>query len=162
MTAKELLKTNIDMAHDITTGYLGDLSDADLLVRAVPGVNHIAWQLGHLITSECEMVGALGHAMPKLPAGFDAAHSREAATSDDPAKFRRKTEYLSLYQEVHAATKKAIDATPEADFGKPGPESMRDYAPTVAHVLYLVGAHEMMHAGQFVAVRRKTGKPVVI
>ncbi|MGE0481588.1 MAG: DinB family protein [Phycisphaerae bacterium] len=162
MTVKEILKTNIDLAHDVTNRYLGDLNDADLLVRPVPGVNHIAWQLGHLIHSECEMMSGLGNAMPKLPDGFDASHSREAATSDDPSKFRKKAEYLSLFQQVHAATKKAIDATPEADLGKPGPASMRDYAPTVAHVLHLIGAHEMMHVGQFVAVRRKLGKPVVI
>ncbi len=32
--------------------YLGDLTDADIMVRAIPDTNHIAWQLGHLIQSE--------------------------------------------------------------------------------------------------------------
>ena len=35
-----------------------DLSDADLLVRPAPSANHIAWQLGHLIASERNLVEA--------------------------------------------------------------------------------------------------------
>lgn len=31
---------------------LSDLSDADLMVRPVPHANHFAWQLGHLIAAE--------------------------------------------------------------------------------------------------------------
>ena len=38
-------------------------------------------------------------------------------------------------------------------------EAMRDYAPTVGAVLLLIGNHWMMHAGQFVPVRRKLGRP---
>ena len=45
------------------------------------------------------------------------------------------------------------------DLDKPGPESMREYAPTVASVLMLLGSHWLMHAGQFVPIRRKLGKP---
>ena len=41
------------------------------------------------------------------------------------------------------------------------PESMRAYAPTVASVLTLLGTHLLMHAGQFVPIRRKIGKPAL-
>jgi hypothetical protein len=36
---------------------------------------------------------------------------------------------------------------------------MRQYAPTVGIVLMLLGSHGLMHAGQFVPIRRKLGKP---
>jgi len=35
---------------------------------------------------------------------------------------------------------------------------MRQYAPTVASALMLLGNHWLMHSGQFVPIRRKLGK----
>ena len=52
----------------------------------------------------------------------------------------------------------SVLAIPETKLDDPGPEPMREYAPTVAVVLTMLGAHWLMHAGQFVAVRRKLGK----
>jgi hypothetical protein len=34
--------------------------------------------------------------------------------------------------------------------------------PTVGHIYLLIATHQLMHAGQFVPVRRALGKPVVI
>src|SRR5262245_40234876 len=104
MTAKDVMKQNIEMGAWITATYLADLSDADLLVRPVPGMNHVAWQLGHLIESERMMIAELGHAMPELPAGFAAAHAKESAASDDASKFATKTRYLELMKKMHDAT----------------------------------------------------------
>jgi uncharacterized damage-inducible protein DinB len=100
--------------------------------------------------------------MPERPAGFAAAHSRESHSSDDPAKFAKKAEYLSLMKKIHDATIAVINATPDADFDKPGPEALRRYSPTIGEVYNLIGTHEFMHHGQIVALRRKLGKPVVI
>ena len=159
MTAKDVFRMTIETAHSVTAGYLADLSDADLLLRPVPGMNHIAWQLGHMISSEHGMMTALGHAMPELPHGFEAAHKKDMAASDDPKKFWTKEEYLSLWREVHDGTLAAIKTTPDANLEKPGPEKMRAYAPTIGAVFNLIGTHEFMHSGQLVAVRRKLGKP---
>ena len=70
-------------------------------------------------------------------------------------------DYLALMDQMTAASLAAVDATPEADFDKPGPEPMRQYAPTVGVVLALLGTHWLMHAGQFVAPRWKPGRPVM-
>jgi hypothetical protein len=100
----------------------------------------------------------LGHAAPELPAGFEAAHSRETAGVDDRARFASKAEYLGLLERMQAASHAAVDATPEAALDQPGPEPMRQYAPTVGVALMLLGGHVLMHAGQFVPLRRKLGK----
>ena len=68
MTAKTIIENSINLAHTVTESYLGDLSDSDLLIRPVPGSNHIVWQLGHLIGAERMFMTGLGHAMPELPA----------------------------------------------------------------------------------------------
>ena len=158
-TAKNLLRQSIEMGHFVTRAYVEDLTDAELLVRSVPGSNHIAWQLGHIIGSVRVFIAALGRDAPILPDGFEAAHNREAAASDDPGKFATKAQYLALMDRMKAASLAAVEATPESELDAPGPESMREYAPTVGAVLMLLGTHWLMHAGQFVPIRRKLGKP---
>jgi hypothetical protein len=141
--------------------YVEDLSDSDLLVRSVPGVNHIAWQLGHLISGDKQMLEMLGHPAPALPEGFAERYTKETVASDDPARFDTKADYLALAEQMKAATLAAVDATPEDTLEAPGPEAMREYAPTIASVLTLLGTHWLMHAGQFVPIRRKLGKPAL-
>jgi hypothetical protein len=161
MTTKDAIKNTIDTGHEVLTAYVGDMTDADLRVRSVPEANHTAWQLGHLIASEHQMMSQLGHRMPQLPAGFAESYTNETSKSNDPAKFHKKDEYLALMAKQREATLAALDAIPEADFDKPSPEPMRDYAPTVGAAFNLIGMHQLMHAGQFVPVRRKLGKPVL-
>ncbi len=49
MNVREAIKLSYGTPDHICRGYLADLKDSDLLLRPVPGANHIAWQLGHLI-----------------------------------------------------------------------------------------------------------------
>lgn len=162
MTPKDVIKNSIDVCHEVLTTYVSDLSDADLMVRPVPGANHIAWQLGHLIASEHQMLTDAGCKMPGLRDGLAESYTKETSTSNDPARFHKKEQYLQWLQQQRAATLAALDATPESDLDKATPEPMHEYAATVGVAFNLVGIHEMMHAAQFVAVRRKLGKPVLI
>jgi DinB superfamily len=160
MNAKEILKLALTSTQEMVGWYLGDLSDADLLVRPVPGANTIAWQMGHLIESEADMISkvAPGATFPRLPAGFAEQHNKEAAQSDSPRGFRSKQEYLDLFNQVRNATIAALDKVSEADFDK---KTGINYAPTVGAMFTLQPTHTMMHAGQFTVVRRKLGKPVI-
>jgi hypothetical protein len=51
------------------------------------------------------------------------------------------------------------EATPEAELDAPAPEPMRRRMPSVGVVLMMLGSHWLVHAGQFVPIRRKLGKP---
>jgi hypothetical protein len=159
-TVKELIRDQIKFGDMLVQSYVGDLNDADLFIRSAPGVNHIAWQLGHLISSSQHILKGLGHDAP-LPAGFAEAHAKETAAIDDPARFRTKAEYLRLHSQMVEAMSAALDGTPESVLDEPGPEDMREYAPTKAATFMLLGNHLAMHAGQFVPVRRKLGKPAM-
>lgn len=164
MNAKDPIKHTLDMSDMVVNSYVGDLSDQDFLAIPVPGMNHIAWQLGHLISVERMVVeGIKPDSCPELPAGFDGVHSTNSETKGtQPSQFYSKDEYLKFYAAQRAATKAVIDALSDADLDKPAPESFAQIAPTVGAVLNLVGQHYLMHAGQFVPVRRATGKPVTI
>ena len=159
MQAKDAIKQVIEFSHMAIRMYVDDLNDQDLLVRSVPGANHIAWQLGHAVAGTAEMLSDLGFQPPELPVGFAEKHTKDTAASDDPAAFDTKAVYLSLADSMKAASLAAVEATADADLDKPGPESMREYAPTVASGLMFLGSHWLMHAGQFVPIRRKLGKP---
>jgi hypothetical protein len=115
MQAKDAIKQLIEFCHMVTRMYVEDLGDQDLLVRSVPGTNHIAWQLGHAVTGTAYMIGALGHQPPALPAGFAEKYTKETAASDDPAAFDTKAVYLSLADAAKAASLAAVDARPGVD-----------------------------------------------
>ena len=159
MNAREALRVSMDAPTMIVNSYLGDLSDADLLVRPVEGANHIAWQLGHLISSEHKIVDAVcPGSMPPLPEGFAEKHTSETAGSNDPGDFLTKDEYLQLAGEQRVGTLAALEKVSDDDLDAPGPESMREFIPTVAAAFSLQPTHWIMHAGQWAVIRRKLGR----
>jgi uncharacterized damage-inducible protein DinB len=163
MNPKDALKLGIEMSDFIINAYIGDLSDADLLIRPVPGMNHIAWQLGHLISAEHRFVEMLSPgSCPPLPDGFDAAHTKETAKIDDSSKFLPLAKYQELWKAQRAATMAVLENYPESELDKADPEKYPTFAPTPAALLAMTGTHALMHCGQFVAVRRQLGKPVTI
>ncbi len=163
MDTKEAIRASMDLSDTVFGSYLSDLNDAELMMRPGEGCNHLAWQLGHLINSEVNILKSIcpGKEL-ELPAGFAEAHSKETAKSDDPSKFLSKNEYLSLYKQARSATLAALNDISDQQLSAPGPENFRSFCPTVGHVFVLIGTHPMMHAGQIVPVRRKLNKAVLI
>jgi uncharacterized damage-inducible protein DinB len=163
MNTNDAIRGTAEISSMVLKSYLGDLSDADLMQRPGPGCNHLAWQLGHLVSSECGLLEAIqpGSA-PELPEGFAAQHSKEAIGVDDPSKFCTKQEYLALMDKVQAASLATLEKVSDSELDRPSPEQFRQMFPTVGHIYLLIATHQLMHAGQFVPVRRALGKPVVI
>lgn len=160
MNAREALRVSMDAPTMIVNSYLGDLSDADILVRPVEGANHIAWQLGHLISSEHMMIESVcPGSMSPLPEGFAEKYTSETSGSDDPGDFLTKDEYMQLAAEQRAGTLAALEKLSDDDLDAPGPESMRALVPTVGAVFGMQPTHWVMHAGQWAVIRRKLGHP---
>jgi hypothetical protein len=158
MNAAQAIQLAIDSGKRISMAYLGDLTDGELLHRPHTDCNHIAWQLGHLIASEHQMVeGVAPGSMPDLPEGFVGKHSKETASSDDASAFCSKQEYLELFETIRSATLAALEKLSDEDLDKPSPEEMQGYAPTVGAVFDLQGGHWLMHAGQWAVIRRQLG-----
>lgn len=162
MNAKDAIRSSANLSSMVIKSYVGDLEDADLLRRPTAGCNHIAWQLGHLISSEVQLLEqtAPGQGIT-LPEGFAEAHSKEASSSDEAAGFQTKATYLELFDKVREATARALADFPEADLDKPSPPDFQSFCPTMGDMFGLIASHPMMHAGQFVIVRRQLGKPVL-
>src|SRR5262245_30791134 len=160
MNARQAIRINIDSANQIAQGYLADLNDAELLVRPVPGANHTAWQLGHILASQHDMVETTcPGSMPALPAGFAAKYTNDTAKLDAAEAFHPKATYMNVQEQLHAATLKALDKLSDADLDRPAPEKFRSFVKTVGELFSMVGTHLLMHAGQWAVVRRKLGRP---
>ena len=160
MQAKDVILMTIASSDQILRAYLDGLSDADLLLVPVAGMNPMAWQIGHLIASERGMVEQVRAGVsPALPAGFAEAHSTDAAKKGDFSGMLPLADYLALSKAQRAASLQVIESMTDAELAT---ETGLDYAANFAALLNMVGVHVLMHLGQFVAVRRALDKPVVI
>lgn len=161
--------TTIELATDALSRNLGmilhhiaDFSDADMLVRPVPGANHAAWQLGHLIVAESRMVnGVAPGAAPAAPEGYAEKFTSDTAKIDDASAFPNKAEIVANFQKAREATIAWANTLAPADLDKPTHERLRQFAPTIGHMLVLMPTHVAMHVGQIQVIRRKLGRPVM-
>ena len=159
MNAQGAVQNALASADMIVTSYLKDLNDDELFNRPAPGMNHIAWQLGHLIGAENGMINdCCPGSMPALPAGFKEKHTNDTCSSDDRGAFLSKDEYLRLYRQQRDATLKALQGLSEADLDQPAPERLRSFIETLGGVFIMQATHWLMHAGQWAVVRRKLGR----
>ena len=159
MDAKTAIKMSIDTGNMISTAYLSDLTDEEMMHRPHSGCNHIKWQMGHLIASEHQMIdGVAPGSMPALPEGFADKYGKETAGSDDATAFDSKEELMRLYEEQRAGTLAALEAIDAEGLSAASPESMQAYAPTVGSAFSMQGGHWLMHAGQWAVIRRQLGR----
>jgi hypothetical protein len=162
MTATELFADGLARNLEFLKMTLSDFSDADMLTRPCPGANHAAWQLGHLIVAETMMInGVKAGAMPELPAGFADRFDKKTAGIDDPKAFPKKAELLDLFAKTRNGTIKWAKSLSPKDLDQETTGEMKQWVPTVAHLLGMTPVHAAMHVGQFQVIRRKLGKPVL-
>ena len=139
--------------------YIADLTDEELLIRPHEKANHIAWQLGHLIVWENHLNNMVcPDSMPALPEGFAEKHTKETAASDDPVAFCSKQEYIQAMEAQRAGTLSLLGRLSDDELEQPAPEAIQQIGATVGAVIAGQSAHWMMHAGQWVIVRRQLGK----
>jgi uncharacterized damage-inducible protein DinB len=161
MNAKDAIRSALKSSQNLMNMTLEDLSDQDLLERPVPGANHIAWQLGHVISSEQSMMKGLGATPPPLPEGFTDQHGKATAAVEPPKGFLTKSQYVQLFNATREATIEAAGKLSESDLDKPVEGNVARIAPTVGALALLAASHSIMHMGQFSVVRRKLGKKVL-
>ena len=158
MNGREAIQTALEATKGNLPMYVRDFSDADLLVRPVPGANHAAWQIGNVIAGD---VFFISHELPEtpypeLPKGFYELHGNEGAKRDEG--FLTKAEYLALFEKVRDTTIAAVGKLTDADLDRPVTGKGKS---VLAGLFLMISNHTLMHAGQFSVIRRKLGKPVL-
>jgi DinB superfamily len=159
MNAKDAVRATTNTADFMVESYLSDITPEEMLVRPAPSANHLAWQLGHLISAETRLVEvAAPGSMPALPEGFAERHTKDTAASDNPADFLSKDEYLKLAKSVRAATLKSLDNVSEADLDRPVSGRLPPWIKKAGDCFVTAGGHWVLHAGQWVVLRRHLGR----
>ena len=123
MNAKDVMLHSFGMSDHVLNAYLGDLSDADLMVRPVEGQNHIAWQLGHLISSE-RMIRRRNQAR-LLPAPCPTASTKRTTRRRASRTTRRSScpsRSTSTFSGAAGGDQGGARELSEADLDAPGPE----------------------------------------
>lgn len=163
MNANDAIKMNIKCADMVCGAYLGDLTNEEAMKRPHADCNHINWQLGHLIKADYDMcTGCIPDSLPALPEGFADKYTKETASSDNASDFIPKDELMGIFQNQRKAITDVLAGLSEEQLAGPAPESMQSYAPTVAAAFSMIGSHWLMHAGQWVVVRRELGREIMI
>jgi hypothetical protein len=163
MSYKQAVANSVTWAYELIPVLLSDLSDADLLVRPVPGANNIAWQLGHLILQERRWIGSqdLGVPFPALPNGFEQQHGDAAASIEPPQGYLTKSEYLNLMAKTHEATMASLATLSDEDLDRPVEGEPAKRVDTLADVFLAFSSNIAVHQGQFIVIRQLLGKPPV-
>jgi hypothetical protein len=163
MNAIEVAVGNLAGNMEMLKRTVEDLSDADLLIRPVPGANHGLWQLGHLAASETFIVNTIKPGvMPELPAGFAERFQNKTTNNvDDPAKLAPKAQIMELLIKARQGTIAFVKTLTEADLDKPSPERFQKMMPKLGNLIEFPAAHLMMHLGQLQVLRRKLNKPII-
>ncbi len=164
MTNNELVAIGIKTAYSFIEKFIDDLSDEEMFVRPISGANHIAWQLGHLISAEAFFLSHLpGKPTIPLPEGFmDQYSGKTAALESRDGFLKTKKEYLELFKVAEEHVLKAVNHLKPSDFDTPITEGpMAEMCPTIGSLLAFWPQHTVMHVGQFSVIRRKLGKPIL-
>jgi len=95
MTQIETIVATLKRDVDFINATLSDFTDAEMLMRPVPGANHATWQIGHLVVAESRLVNAAqAGAVPPPPANYLEKFNKETSKEDNAAFFPNKAELL--------------------------------------------------------------------
>ena len=163
MTPTELMADVVARNGEILKMTLADFTDEQMLARPVPGANHAAWQVGHLLGSAANMLKEIAPGViPAAVAELGAKYNGKTAHIDDPAYYPSKTDLLEAFSQAYDAIAQWIKSLKPEDLDRPTPGPFADFAPTTGHLVLMAASHIMMHVGQLQVIRRKLGKPLLM
>ena len=158
MNFNDGVRQQFAVADFFVESYLTDLTPAEMLKRPAPGANHVAWQLGHLISAETRLVEAAKPGGDPIAGGFCRAAPKDTAASDNPKDFLSKEEYLKLAKNVREGTCEVLDSISEAELDKPPGGRVPPFVKAAGECLVVAAGHWVLHAGQWVVLRRELGR----
>lgn len=163
MNTASAIATTLRGSMRIVKKYVEDFSAEDLTHRPCDGCHPIAWQLGHLISSQAFLLNMVSpNADAGVPQSFHDRYAKGTGGPDDNGPYQTAQEYMDLFDRVNNVIEAELAKLSDEDLDAPAPEKFRERFPSIGHLYILMASHPLMHAGQFVPVRRKLGKPVVV
>jgi hypothetical protein len=140
---------------------IDDLKPHEFEHQPFPGVNCIAWVVGHLTLTDRRQLTWLGVPdLPPVPDGFEERFKVTRTTAVEQKGFGDPKELVALFD---AHRRKLIDCLPTVDpakFFEPPSFQTPMFADRGEGTLFM-GLHTAMHSGQISLIRRSLGYPPV-
>ena len=160
-TPNDAIAFALTASHARFHAFVDDLTPAEFEAQPVPGVNSVAWMLGHLALSDRRVLGLFGVTPPALPDGFEAKFktTKQAAVEQkglgDPAAL------LAVFDAHRRALVEAVRAATPASLAAPlaAPHPLFG---TVGEAAAFMAVHLGLHAGQVTVIRRALGYPPLL
>ncbi|MEM1305600.1 MAG: DinB family protein [Planctomycetota bacterium] len=148
-------------AHRTLRGYnekqLADLSDEEFFAQPVAGMNHAAWNLGHLAFYMDVPAGLLG--VPTELDGWKGLFAQGSSATAGPEGYPSRGEIVAAFEGASDRLTSAIEAATAEQFAAPNTVAMAESLPTIGDLMeFLVVGHFALHGGQISAWRRTLGR----
>lgn len=128
--------------------------------QPMPGMNHPAWIVGHLVDT-MGFIAELTGSQYRSPEGWPALFGMKSTPVDDLARYPSKAELIAELNKSVAELEPSLGCVTDTMLADAMPhEGFRKMMPTVADGLtFTLTAHFWMHIGQLSAWRRACGMP---
>jgi uncharacterized damage-inducible protein DinB len=160
-TPNDVIATGLRQTEGLFRRFTADLKPVEWHAQPVPGVNSVAWVVGHLTVIDHKRAAALGAAdLPGLPAGFAERYSQTRKPAEAQTGLDSDDELTRLFLAVRASLTAAVLAASAEQLAEPLPTPGPLFA-TQGEAALFMGLHAAMHLGQITVIRRLLGYPPV-
>ena len=164
MSTSVNLQTAIDQieaARQYTNSLLEDIGQKDWFRQPVKGINHVAWQVGHLAMAQYGLVlfrqrGRKFEDTELMSSAFRKKFARGTTPNQDPDFYPSIQEIKDVFERVYLQSMEELTTYPLEQLNDPVEDPYAAY-PTKLGCLIFCAHHEMLHAGQLGMLRRLLG-----
>lgn len=157
----DLLINRLETSRGWTCGLLEDIAPSEWFFQPAPDIQHVAWQVGHLASSQVTLVHGrcFGKApTDHIPARFKELFGKGSRPVADPSSYPAPTEIRRVFDSVHAETLEWVRSMSADELDRPTTGDPHPMFSTKGQCIAMVSMHESFHAGQIALTRRILGK----
>ena len=161
MTSIDLLTERLIAARRWTTSLLQDIQESRWFESPAPGIQHIAWQVGHLAASQAVLIHNRCLNIPVaevVPESITKQFGRGSKPMGDAGAYPPIAEIRRLFDGVQADCLARIRQMTESDLDLPAYGDPHPMFAKRGEAVAMTTMHEAFHAGQIALTRRLFGK----
>lgn len=160
-TPNDAIAFALTASHTRFHAFVDDLKPGEFEAQPIPGVNSVAWMLGHLALTDRRIVGLLGGMAPPLPDGFEERFKTTKRAAVEQKGLGDPAELLGVFDAHRRALIAAVRAASPAALAAPMPNPHPLFG-TVGEAAAFMAVHLGLHAGQVTVIRRALGYPPLL
>ncbi len=140
--------------------YIDDLKPQEFEHQPFPGVNSVAWILGHLAMTDRRILGLFNVEGPAIPEGFADRFKQTRTAATEQKGLGEPKELVAIFDAYRSKLIETVLSASMEALNKPLPTPLGP-ATTVGEAATFMSVHVSLHAGQITLIRRSLGYPPV-